>query len=211
MLAREPYPDFLLLDKLIACAIFHQIDVLLTVNKTDLRDEAFHEKIVKEYVPFFRVLFVSAEKKEGLNELKAALHGKTTCFSGQSAVGKSSILNALYPYLGLETGQLSAKTLRGKNTTRHSEIFPMGENTFLMDTPGFSLFDFTEIPSENLHLYYPEFQAYLGKCRFDMCSHRTEPDCAVKQAVAEGKISSERYFRYTEFEKELKEKEKNRY
>ena len=141
----------------------------------------------------------SAETGEGVEELRTLLAGKLTAFTGNSGVGKSSVLNRLAPGLALETGEVSEKLGRGRHTTRHVELYPLGENTYVADTPGFSSFDTDQmemILKENLQYSFPDFGPYLGKCRFDDCSHRKEPGCAVRGAVEAGEIEPSRYDSY---------------
>ncbi|MEX1306902.1 MAG: ribosome small subunit-dependent GTPase A [Eubacteriales bacterium] len=194
---KDPKPDLLLIDKLIISAERVGILPILVINKSDLASEVDIESIMAQYTPSYEVLVTSAKKGEGLSEIKKRLRGNTTCFAGQSAVGKSSILNALFKELGLETGILSKKTARGKHTTRHAELIrPYRVNGMVVDTPGFSLLKNKGIEPATLSHYYPEMREYLGDCKFSSCLHTHEPKCAVKQAVAEGKINEARYERY---------------
>ena len=144
-----------------------------------------------------------------LSTLKAEIAGSTCCFAGQSAVGKSSLMNALAPGLELPVGGLSDKIDRGRHTTRHAQLWQVCGGCML-DTPGFSLLDMAEIDPAKLCLLYPEMRQHLGNCRFSECLHMTEPDCGVKPFVGKG-ISPERYERYCKFAEELKEKRKHRY
>ena len=136
------------------------------------------------------------------------LKGKTTTLAGPSGVGKSSIMNMLNPDANMDTGTISRKIERGKHTTRHSEIIPVGEDTYLMDTPGFSSVYFYDMEPEELKLYYKEFEKYEPYCRFGGCNHIGEKECGIKQAVEEGKISLSRYENYKLFFEELKEKKR---
>ena len=134
------------------------------------------------------------------------LRGKTTAIAGPSGVGKSSMINVLQPQANMETGSISRKIERGKHTTRHSELFPIDEDSYIMDTPGFSSLYVNEFDKEELKYYFPEFSPYEGKCRFHGCDHVHEPGCAVKEAVEEGKIHPIRYEDYLEMYEELKNK-----
>ena len=189
----EPY----LIDRVAAIAGDQEVQVVLCVNKCDL-DPAKDLVRIYEHAGF-PVICTSAETGEGVPELRALLEGKLTAFTGNSGVGKSSILNRLAPELCLETGEVSEKLGRGRHTTRHVELYRLGENTYVADTPGFSSFDTDQmelILKENLQYAFPDFGAYLGKCRFDDCSHRKEPDCAVRAAVEAGEIEASRYDSY---------------
>lgn len=142
--------------------------------------------------------------------MKTALTNRVSCFAGQSAVGKSSLLNALFPQLSLETGELAKRTDRGKHTTRQAELWPFLGGAVL-DTPGFSLFEMSELSQDALNTCYPEFDGVYTECRFSGCRHNAEPDCAVKALLAQGKLTQGRYTRYLEIQKEIEEKRKHKY
>jgi ribosome biogenesis GTPase len=144
----------------------------------------------------------------GIDEIKALTAQKTTVFAGPSGVGKSSLLNVLNPYGDVATGELSEKIKRGKHTTRHSELMYVGDSTFIMDTPGFSSLEVFDTEPEELKNYYSEFEAYEEECRFNGCVHINEPDCGVKNALAEGSLSRLRYDNYRQIYDELKSKRK---
>ena len=144
--------------------------------------------------------------EENIDEIRELLEGKTTTVAGPSGVGKSSLINCLQQEIQMETGAISQKIDRGKHTTRHSELITVDENTYIMDTPGFSSLYTNDFEKEELKQYFPEFEPYEGQCRFNGCDHVHEPDCAVKRALEEGKISQVRYQNYLELYKELKEK-----
>ena len=193
----NPVTEPFLIDRVAAIAGDQNVDVYLCVNKCDL-DPAMDLVRIYRHAGF-PVICTSAETGEGVAELRALLTGKLTAFTGNSGVGKSSILNRLAPELKLETGEVSEKLGRGRHTTRHVELFPLGENTYVADTPGFSSFDTDQmelILKENLQYAFPDFGRFLGKCRFDDCSHRKEPDCAVRSAVEAGEIEASRYESY---------------
>ena len=193
----NPVTEPFLIDRVAAIAGDQNVDVYLCVNKCDL-DPAIDLVRIYEHAGF-PVVRTSAETGEGVAELRALLTGKLTAFTGNSGVGKSSILNRLAPEIKLETGEVSEKLGRGRHTTRHVELFPLGENTYVADTPGFSSFDTDQmelILKENLQYAFPDFGRFLGKCRFDDCSHRKEPDCAVRSAVEAGEIEKSRYDSY---------------
>ena len=193
----NPVTEPFLIDRVAAIAGDQNVDVYLCVNKCDL-DPAYDLVRIYEHAGF-PVICTSAETGEGVQELRSLLEGKLTAFTGNSGVGKSSILNRLAPELKLETGEVSEKLGRGRHTTRHVELFPLGENTYVADTPGFSSFDTDQmelILKENLQYAFPDFGSFIGKCRFDDCSHRKEPDCAVRAAVEAGGIEKSRYESY---------------
>ena len=189
----EPY----LIDRVAAIAGDQEVPVYLCVNKCDL-DPA--EELVRIYTHAgIPVLCTSAETGEGVAQMRDLLRGKLTAFTGNSGVGKSSILNRLSPGLNLPTGEVSEKLGRGRHTTRHVELYSLGEDTYIADTPGFSSFDTDQmevILKESLQYAFPDFGDYIGKCRFDDCTHRKEPDCAVRAAWEAGEIEKTRYDSY---------------
>ena len=192
----EPY----LIDRVAAIAGDQNVQVVLCVNKCDL-DPA--EDLVRIYRHAgFAVICTSAETGDGVDQLKQCIAGKLAAFTGNSGVGKSSILNRLAPELNLATGEVSEKLGRGRHTTRHVELYCLGEDTYVADTPGFSSFDTDQmdiILKENLQYAFPDFGPYIGKCRFDDCSHRKEPDCAVRAAFENGEVEKSRYDSYLKF------------
>ena len=193
----NPVTEPFLIDRVAAIAGDQEVPVYLCVNKCDLDPAADLVRIYEH--AGFPVICTSAETGEGVEALRALLEGKLTAFTGNSGVGKSSILNRLAPGLQLETGEVSERLGRGRHTTRHVEMYRLGENTYVADTPGFSSFDTDQmelILKENLQYAFPDFGAFLGKCRFDDCSHRKEPDCAVRAAVEAGDIEASRYESY---------------
>ncbi len=206
--AGVPEPDWLLLDRLIIAAKRMGITPVPVLNKIDDASAAIAQTFAAEYRAF-DTLSVSAVSKEGLDRLRERMRGKVTCFAGQSAVGKSSLLNALIPDLDLETGDLSRKTDRGKHTTRHAELWPF-EGGAVLDTPGFSMFETDCLEQDELDACYPEF-ANASPCRFPGCMHISEPDCGVKPLLASGTLSKGRYERYCEIAQEFQYRRKHRY
>ena len=193
----NPVTEPFLIDRVAAIAGDQDVPVYIIVNKCDLDPG---EDLLRIYRNAgFHVIQSSAETGEGVEELRQVLKGKLTAFTGNSGVGKSSILNALCPELGLSTGEVSEKLGRGRHTTRHVELYRLDEDTYVADTPGFSSFDTDQmdvILKENLQYAFPDFEPYLGKCQFHDCSHRKEPGCAVTAALAVGEIEETRYDSY---------------
>ena len=189
----EPY----LIDRVAAIAGDQNVQVVLCINKCDL-DPAVDLVRIYEHAGF-TVICTSAETGEGVDLLRETIAGKLVAFTGNSGVGKSSILNRLAPELNLATGEVSEKLGRGRHTTRHVELYRLGEDTYVADTPGFSSFDTDQmdiILKENLQYAFPDFGRFIGTCRFDDCSHRKEPDCAVRAACDSGEIEKSRYDSY---------------
>lgn len=193
----NPVTEPFLIDRVAAIAGDQEVEVILCVNKCDI-DPA--EDLIRIYTNAgFRVIAASAETGEGVEDLRAAIRGKLTAFTGNSGVGKSSILNRLSPELNLPTGEVSEKLGRGRHTTRHVELFDLGEETYVADTPGFSSFDTDQmdvILKENLQYAFPDFEAHIGSCQFHDCTHRKEPGCAVRKALETGEIEPTRYDSY---------------
>ena len=204
-----PAPNFNLLDRFLINMEQHEVPTIICFNKIDLEGFRQSEDICRSYTKSgYEVLFISAESGYEINTLEAVIKGKTTVFAGPSGVGKSSTLNSLFPDANVQTGGLSEKIQRGKHTTRHSELMFVDDDTYIMDTPGFSSLYTEGIEAEDLKLYFPEIAAYTGTCKFNMCNHISEPGCLVKEAVGDGRISKMRYDDYVMIYNELKEKRK---
>ena len=193
----NPVTEPFLIDRVAAIAGDQEVPVYLCINKCDL-DPALD--LVRIYTNAgFRVIQTSAETGEGVEELRTLLRGKLTAFTGNSGVGKSSVLNRLCPELALPVGEVSEKLGRGRHTTRHVVLYTLEEDTYVADTPGFSSFDTDQmdvILKENLQYAFPDFGAYIGKCQFHDCSHRAEPGCAVTKALADEELEPTRYSSY---------------
>lgn len=208
VIAKEPKPDLLLTDKIIVNCFKEGVTPVLVYNKCELAEDGEIDALKRAY-SFIDVIAVSAKLKSGLRELESEVDGKTVCLAGQSAVGKTSLMNAVLD-LDLKTDGLSAKIKRGKNTTRHVEIYPaLGGH--VMDTCGFSMLTLVNIPSDELKYYYEDFLKFADDCKYTACNHISEPGCAVKDAVAAGKLDKGRYDRYLQIYNELLESEKHRY
>ena len=195
--AVNPVTDPFLIDRVSAIAELNDCDTVVCVNKTDLNPA---DRLFTIYENAgFQVVRCSAETGDGVEDLRAVIRGKTSAFTGNSGVGKSSVLNRLMPVLCLPTGEVSEKLGRGRHTTRHVELYALGEETYVADTPGFASFEvdlLEPIRCEDLQSAFREFAPYLGQCRFQDCRHLKEPDCAVRAALNQGKIAPERYDSY---------------
>ena len=187
----------------------NKLPYFIVFNKCDLITEEQKQEIEAIYeVSGCKILFVSAKKELGLKELQEILEGKTTTVAGPSGVGKSSLINLLAPEACMETGEISKKIERGRHTTRHAELIQLKGDGYIMDTPGFSSLYLPEMEKEELQDCYPEFAAFEPYCRFQGCSHISEPDCGVKEALSEGKIHPVRYENYCQLYGELKDRKK---
>lgn len=205
----DPTPNYNLLDRFLVMMEQQGIKTIICFNKMDKADEEERKSVEEVYRNTgYQILFTNALEGEGMDEVKAVLKGKSTALAGPSGVGKSSLTNRLQTKVSMQTGQISEKIKRGKHTTRHSELIYMEEETYLLDTPGFSSLYLKNIEKEELQSFYPEFEHYLGQCRFIGCAHINEPDCAVKEALEEGKISESRYENYKLLYDEIKNQKK---
>ena len=203
----NPKPNYMLLDRFLIMMEQQGIPAVVCFNKKDLGTEEELDFLYRTYTQCgYRVILSSALKGEGISEIHEILRGKTTVVAGPSGVGKSSLTNSLQGEIQMETGEISKKLKRGKHTTRHSQVIPVGEDTFLVDTPGFSSLYLTDMEEQELKDYFPEFREYEEECRFQGGRHIHEPGCAVKEALEADKISRLRYEDYLALHQELKEK-----
>lgn len=205
----SPRPNLNLLDRFLINMQQQEVPVKICFNKADLAGESELAELAKVYERCgCQVMFASVLENEGLEEIRQELIGRTTVVAGPSGVGKSSLTNYLQPGAGMEVGEVSRKIDRGKHTTRHTELIWIQKDTYFLDTPGFSSLYLQKLEREDLRRYFPEFLDYEEKCRFQGCMHISEPDCAVKEALAEGKISRSRYDNYLLLAEELKNKKR---
>ena len=205
----RPKPNFNLLDHFLVMMEYQKVKTVICFNKEDLSTKEELEELQRIYAGCeSQVLFVSAGQEKGMEAVHEILKGKTTTVAGPSGVGKSTLINRICPQASMETGEISRKIDRGKHTPRHSELFYVEEDTYLMDTPGFSSLMLPGMEKEDLQNYFPDFTPFEPFCRFQGCLHDKEPDCGIKEALAEGKISERRYQSYLEMLEELKNRRK---
>lgn len=205
----KPNPNYNLLDRFLITMEEQSLPCLICFNKQDIATEEEKQELIEAYGKSgYEVLFVSGKLQEGIDTIRERLQGKTTVVAGPSGVGKSTIINALYPQANMETGEISRKIERGKHTTRHAELFALSEDTFILDTPGFTSLSLGEMEKEELQGFYPEFAPYEKYCKFAGCSHISEPVCGVKDALEKGDISRVRYENYKVLYEEIKNRRK---
>ena len=194
-----PKPDLLLLDKQLVYAEYMDIKPIICLNKIDLEDEEKIEYIYNLYSKIgYTVIKTDAKNNVGVDQIKEHLQNNITAFSGNSGVGKSTLINSILGKQIAEEGNISSKNKRGKNTTTQVLLYKIEENSYIADTPGFSTFDVSEIEKNDLAKYFIEFRPYLAECEYADCSHKKEENCGIKRAVQEGKISKDRYERFCE-------------
>lgn len=210
--AKEPKPDLLLLDKQLAFAEFLGIEPVIVINKMDLENEEIINNIKNIYENIgYKVLITSAKQKQGIEEVRKVLQGQVSAFSGNSGVGKSTILNGIFGKDLTKEGVISSKNKKGKNTTTVVQLYKIDNKTYIADTPGFSTFDIYEIETTNLYKYFREFKEEEKNCKFVGCTHIKEQECGIRMALEEGRVRKERYENYIKIYKDLKDKEEHKW
>lgn len=210
--SKNPKPDLLMLDKQLVFAEFLNIRAIIVLNKTDLDKKEEFKKIKEIYTDIgYKVIETEATKIKGIQQLKKELKGNMNAFAGNSGVGKSTLINAIFNEQITEEGKISSRNKRGKNTTTATKLYEIDEETYLADTPGFSTFEISEVESKDLYKYFIEFKDYANECEFIGCTHIKEKTCGIKNAVEKGKINSERYERFCKIYQELKQKEERKW
>lgn len=207
---KNPKPDLLMLDKQLAYVEKLNIEPIIIINKIDLQDT--YKQIQEVYSKIgYKTIVTSAKQLLGIDEVIQELKNKISVFSGNSGVGKSSIINAIFGKDKTQEGEISQKNKKGKNTTTDTKLYELEENTYIADTPGFSSFEISEIESTELDKYFREFKKEIENCEFVGCTHIKENVCGIKDAIEAGRISQERYERFCKIYEELKDKEKHRW
>ena len=210
--SKDPKPDLLLLDKQIAFAEFLNVKVVIVLNKIDLDKKQQMQKIKEIYENIgYKVIETQAKEKFGIDELCYVISNNINAFSGNSGVGKSTLINGIFQKELTKEGEISQKNKRGKNTTTTIKLYEIEKNTYIADTPGFATFEISEIDSKDLEKYFIEFRPFIKDCEFIGCTHIKEENCGIKQAVKEGKISLDRYERFCKIYEQLKEGEKRKW
>ena len=210
--SKDHKPDLLMLDKQLAFAEFLKINSVIVLNKTDLDKKEEFKEIKQIYEKIgYKVIITDAKKKQGIEELKAEMKNNINAFSGNSGVGKSTLINGIFDKDITEEGEISKRNKRGKNTTTSIKLYEIDDNTYIADTPGFSTFDVAEIESKDLEKYFREFKENIINCEFVGCTHIKEENCGIKMAIEEGKIDISRYNRFCKIYNELKEREERRW
>ena len=210
--SKDPKPDLLMLDKQLAFAEFLGIKAVIVLNKTDLDKKKEFQNIKQVYEKIgYKIIETNAKNREGIKELREILKNNINAFSGNSGVGKSTLINGIFNNEITQEGEISKKNKRGKNTTTSTKLYEIDKNTYIADTPGFSTFDISEIESKDLAQYFIEFNKYIPNCEFVGCTHIKEENCGIKEAIEEGNIAQSRYERFCRIYSELKEKEERRW
>ena len=210
--SKQPKPDLLMLDKQLAFAEYLHIEPIIVLNKIDLDEKEEFNKISQTYRNIgYKVIKTNAKEKIGIQKLEQELKDNISAFSGNSGVGKSTLINDLFNENITEEGEISQKNKRGKNTTTHIKLYELNKDTYIADTPGFSTFDVYEIPYKELDKYFVEFKNGIENCRYIGCSHIKEDECGVKDLIEENKIDRQRYENYIKIYEELKDKEEHKW
>ena len=210
--SKDPKPDLLMLDKQLAFAEYIGVKAIIVLNKTDLDKKQEFENIKKIYSEIgYNIILTNAKQRKGIEELKEMLKNNVNAFSGNSGVGKSTLINGIFNKDVTQEGEISKRNKRGKNTTTSVKLYEIDDNTYIADTPGFSTFDISEIESKDLYKYFKEFEQFVDNCEFVGCTHIKEENCGIKKAVEEGKIDKTRYERFCKIYNELKEKEERKW
>ena len=210
--SKDPKPDLLMLDKQLAFAEYVGVNAIIVLNKTDLDQKEEFRKIKQIYSKIgYTVILTDAKQRKGIDTLKELLKNNINAFSGNSGVGKSTLINGIFDRNITQEGEISKKNKRGKNTTTAIKLYEIDENTYIADTPGFSTFDISEIESKELFRYFKEFKQYEENCEFIGCTHIKEENCGIKRAVKNGEIDKARYERFCKIYQELKEKEERKW
>ena len=209
--SKNPKPDLIMLDKQLVFVEIIGVKAVIVLNKIDLDKDKQFEQIKSMYKDIgYKVINTMAKEGKGIEELNTVLQNNINVFSGNSGVGKSTLINSIFGKEITEEGQISKKNKRGKNTTTKTRLYEIEKNAYIADTPGFSTFEITEIESKELAKYFREFSKYINKCEFLDCTHIKEENCALKKAIEDGKINKERYERFCKIYSELKEKEERK-
>ena len=210
--SKDPKPDLLLLDKQLAFAEYVGVKAIIVLNKTDLDKKEEFKNIKQIYSKIgYKVILTDAKQRKGIDKVKELLKNNVNAFSGNSGVGKSTLINGIFQKDMTQEGEISKKNKRGKNTTTSVKLYEIDDNTYIADTPGFSTFDISEIESKYLYKYFKEFDQFVDDCEFIGCTHIKEKNCGIKKAVEEGNIEKSRYDRFYKIYKELKEKEERKW
>ena len=210
--SKDPKPDLLMLDKQLAFAEYIGVKAIIVLNKTDLDKKQEFENIKKIYSEIgYNIILTNAKQRKGIEELKEMLKNNVNAFSGNSGVGKSTLINGIFNKDVTQEGEISKRNKRGKNTTTSVKLYEIDDNTYIADTPGFSTFDISEIESKDLYKYFKGFEQFVDNCEFVGCAHIKEENCGIKKAVEEGKIDKTRYERFCKIYNELKEKEERKW